>query len=144
MIILWYYQIIGRCVWVYFAPSLACCSIGLSAYLTVLLKQYEQNRCPHCAWNGLRRIFWQMLHRCFSSSLLARIFLGKPGLLPSSEDGGDGSCAAIIIPERACDLPNAEMKPSSLSALRWRKKKSEKTSAISKHLLFHDFMLGHC
>lgn len=72
------------------------------AYLTALLKQYEQKRCPHCAWYGLLRIFWQILHRCLSSSLLASIFLGKPGLLPSNEDGGEGSCAAIM-PERACD-----------------------------------------
>lgn len=72
------------------------------AYLTALVKQYEQKRCPHCAWNGLLRIFRHILHRCLSSSLLASIFLGKPGLLPSNEDGGEGSCAAII-PERACD-----------------------------------------
>lgn len=81
-----------------------------------------------------------MLHRCFSSSLLARIFLGKPGLLPSSEDGGDGSCAAIIIPERACDLPNAEMKPSSAQSFGLGERK---TSAVSKHAVLHDLALSH-
>lgn len=34
------------------------------------------------------------------SWLLARIFFEKPGLLPSSDDGGDGSCAAIIPPNK--------------------------------------------
>lgn len=65
-------------------------------HLTILLKQNEQKRWPHCACKGLRRIFRQELHKCLSSRLLAKIFFGKPGLFPSREDGGDGSCAAII------------------------------------------------
>lgn len=40
-------------------------------------------------------MLWQQLHRCLSSSLLPRIFLGKPGLLLSMDDGGDGSCVAM-------------------------------------------------
>lgn len=64
-------------------------------HLTVLLKQKQQKRCPHWACRGLRRIFSHELHKCLSSRQLARIFLGKPGLLPSREDGGEGSWAAI-------------------------------------------------
>lgn len=67
-----------------------------ATHLTALLKQKEQKRWPHWACSGLLRIFWQALHRCLISWLSARIFLEKPGLLPSSEDGGDGSCAAMI------------------------------------------------
>lgn len=88
------------------------------AYLTALVKQYEQKRCPHCAWKGLLRIFRQILHRCLSSSLLASIFLGKPGLLPSNEDGGEGSCAAII-PERACDQA-PEKRHGSFYTFHWK------------------------
>lgn len=40
-------------------------------------------------------MLWQQLHRCLSSSLLPRIFLGKPGLLLSMDEGGDGSCVAM-------------------------------------------------
>lgn len=41
-------------------------------------------------------MLWQQLHRCLSSSLLPRIFLGKPGLLLSMDEGGDGSCVAMV------------------------------------------------
>lgn len=40
-------------------------------------------------------MLWQQLQRCFSSSLFAKIFLGKPGLLLSIDDGGEGSCVAM-------------------------------------------------
>ena len=43
-------------------------------------------------------------------------------MLPSSEDGGDGSCAAII-PERACDLATAERNESELVSFGNEKKK---------------------
>lgn len=69
-----------------------------ATHLTALLKQNEQKRWPHWACSGLLNTFWQALHKCLISWLLPRIFLEKPGLLPSSEDGGDGSCAAIIPP----------------------------------------------
>lgn len=72
-----------------------------STYLTILLKQKLQKRWPHCACSGLLRIFWHELHKCLSSKSLARIFFGNPGLLPSRDGGGEGSCAAMITPSRA-------------------------------------------
>ncbi len=50
--------------------------------------------------------------------LVASIFLGKPGLLPSNEDGGEGSCAAII-PERACDQA-PEKRHGSFYTFHWK------------------------
>lgn len=75
----------------------------ISTHLTILWKQNEQKRCPHCACNGLLRTLWHDLHKCLFSRLFARIFFGKPGLLPSREDGGDGSCEAIIPPSNVGD-----------------------------------------
>lgn len=78
-----------------------------ATHLTALLKQNEQKRWPHWACSGLLNTFWQALHKCLISWLLPRIFLEKPGLLPSSEDGGDGSCAAIIPPPPAPPRPHS-------------------------------------